>query len=235
MLMKKIMAVLLTVIVLAANIVAANAQDTLGPVTFQQEINQTPNAILVDVRTPSEYAEGHLENARNIDWKSSDFAKRMDSIDHNAPLYLYCLGGGRSNAAANQLKKQGFTHIKQLKGGFLAWKNDNLPIEEASAASKDPYTKDDLQKTLQAHERVLVDFNAPWCGPCLIMAPKVKKIEKEFAGKIYVERINVDDAKDLTQSMGIRSIPMLILFENGKAVKALEGGQSLKEIRKFLQ
>ncbi len=109
------------VLFFATGIVVAKAQDTLSPVQFQQETDNTSGAVLVDVRTPGEYAEGHLENARNIDWKSPDFTQRMEAFGHDTPLYLYCLAGGRSDAAARQLKKQGFTHVKQLGGGYLAW------------------------------------------------------------------------------------------------------------------
>lgn len=216
-------------------IMTVKAQDTLSPARFQYAIDHTPNAVLIDVRTPKEYGTGHLKNARNIDWKDKGFFQQVDTIDHNTAIYLYCLGGTRSNAAANQMKAQGFTHIKQLSGGILAWQNDKLPIDKANSETTDAYTKADLQKVLQVHPRVLVDFNAPWCGPCLVMAPRIKKLEKEFSGKLYIERINVDNAKNLAESMNIRSIPILILFENGQPIKALEGNQSLKAIRAFLQ
>lgn len=213
---------------------SAKAQDTLSPNQFEKEINRS-NIHLIDVRTPQEYSEGHIANAQNIDYKNSDFLQRMDSLDKNTPIYLYCLAGSRSNAASQKLKAEGFTNIKQLSGGYLAWKNNQLPIETNSNTINDEYTSSDLKKVLDAHTRVLVDFNAPWCGPCLVLAPKIKKIEKEFSGRLFIERINVDKAAALAQSMNIRSIPLLVLFENGKPIKALEGNQSLKEIRKFLQ
>ncbi|PZP49598.1 MAG: hypothetical protein DI598_07440 [Pseudopedobacter saltans] len=211
-----------------------NAQDSLSPKVFKQTIEANTNAVLIDVRTPKEFEEGHLEKAKNIDFKNPNFLQKIDSLNRNTPIYLYCLAGSRSSAAAQKLKANGFTNIKQLDGGYLAWKNDNLPIA-TNSISKDEYTKDDLQKVLESHTKVLVDFNAPWCGPCLVLAPKIKKIEKEFTGKVFIERVNVDKAPALTQSMNIRSIPLLVLFENGKPIKALEGNQSLKEIRQFLQ
>lgn len=227
--------VVCVIVLLFTNIIWAKAQDTLSPSNFQQAIANTPNAVLVDVRTAKEYSEGHLPNAHNIDVKGNDFIQKMDSINHDTPLYLYCLAGSRSDAAAKKLKAQGFTHIKQLSGGYLNWKNNNLPIEQATSTNKDAYTQEDLQKVLKAHDRVLVDFGASWCGPCLVLAPKIKKLEKENTGKLYIQKINVDDAKELTQSMNVRSIPLLVLFENGKPVKALEGNQSMKALRAFVQ
>ncbi|MFT4203847.1 MAG: thioredoxin family protein [Chitinophagaceae bacterium] len=129
----------------------------------------------------------------------------------------------------------GITNIVKSIAILFLFLHTTIAKAQGTIKSKDAYTKENLQKVLNAHDKVLVDFNAPWCGPCLVMAPKIKKLEKEFFGKIYVERINVDNAATLTQDMDIRSIPLLILFEKGKPIKALEGNQSIKNIRKFLQ
>lgn len=72
---------------------------------------------------------------------------------------------------------------------------------------------------------VLVDFWAPWCGPCLMMAPVLEELEKGWQGKIKVGKVNVDENAGLASRYGVMSIPTLILFKNGKALKEWIGVQ----------
>ncbi|TDU40487.1 rhodanese-related sulfurtransferase [Gelidibacter sediminis] len=73
---------------------------------------------LVDVRTPDEYAEGHIENAVNIDYYRDDFSSAFNNLDKDKPIYIYCRSGNRSGKAAIILSDLGFKEIYDLKGGF---------------------------------------------------------------------------------------------------------------------
>ena len=91
--------------------------------------------------------------------------------------------------------------------------------------------KDTFEKeVLQADKPVLVDFWASWCGPCMMLAPTVSEIAEEFADKVKVCKINVDEEPELAAKFGISSIPTLILFRNGKVESTSVGVRPKDEI-----
>ena len=76
---------------------------------------------LVDVRTPSEFSEGYISYAENINVMASDFEQKIQKLDKEKPVYIYCRSGQRSNKAAQKMKELGFEEIYDLEGGILAW------------------------------------------------------------------------------------------------------------------
>ena len=76
------------------------------------------------------------------------------------------------------------------------------------------------------HGVTLVDFYADWCGPCKAIAPTLEKLSKEFEGKIKIGKINVDENQAIPSSLGIMSIPTLILYKDGKMIEKKVGGLS---------
>ncbi|MGB7841210.1 MAG: rhodanese-like domain-containing protein, partial [Salinimicrobium sp.] len=92
----------------------------IGPEKFKQEI-QKEDVQFIDIRTPKEYREGHIEGAKNINFLSDDFLKQFSKLDKEKPVYIYCRSGNRSAKASVQLVDEGFTNIIDLKGGFKAW------------------------------------------------------------------------------------------------------------------
>jgi thioredoxin 1 len=80
-------------------------------------------------------------------------------------------------------------------------------------------------EVLQSTEPVLVDFWAPWCGPCRQIAPLVEQLAGENAGSAKVLKLNVDDAPNAAQSYGVSSIPTLMVFKNGEVVDRFVGLQ----------
>jgi len=79
------------------------------------------------------------------------------------------------------------------------------------------------EEVLKSDLPVLVDFWAPWCGPCAMVAPTVEEIAKEYEGKLKVCKLNVDEAPETSTKYGIMSIPTLAIFKDGERVDSIVG------------
>ena len=86
------------------------------------------NFIIIDVRTPQEYASGHLENAINIDYNAPTFKESLATFDKDKTYFLYCRTGNRSSKAFEIMKEMDFKKINHMIGGIAAWINEELPI-----------------------------------------------------------------------------------------------------------
>ena len=102
---------------------------------------------------------------------------------------------------------------------------------------KEPLNLDDsnFAQTINKYQLLLVDFWAPWCGPCRMMSPIIDQVGKEYIGKLVVGKVNVDENPNISGQFGISSIPTLILFKRGQAVNNIIGSVSKSRIDEMVK
>lgn len=195
---------------------------------FEKAVTKDSVQIL-DVRTPAEYASGHIKNTLLANWNDAkEFERRISFIDKKKPVYVYCLAGGRSAAAAEKMRSAGFAKVYELTGGINAWKAANKNLESANTVKQ--MTLDEFNGALTSSKTVLVDFGAEWCPPCKTMEPVIASLQKNNAGKFAL--VKVDGGKDeaVLKTYSVTTLPVFIIFKDGKQVWRKDGVVAEKEI-----
>jgi len=91
-------------------------------------VAENQEIVLIDVRTPEEFQEGHLEGAKLINFYDTDFQEEIKKLDSAKKYVVYCRSGGRSSKSVSAMKKMGFTDVYNMSGGILAWKRAELEL-----------------------------------------------------------------------------------------------------------
>ncbi|MFA7191994.1 MAG: DUF2202 domain-containing protein [Candidatus Paceibacterota bacterium] len=111
----------------------------LSGTEFVNSYKNTPNSVLVDVRTPGEFAEGHIDGATNIDFENKNFIDEVQKLDKEKTYFVYCRSGSRSGQAISIMKSNGFKNIFELEGGIVSNKDElSLTISSGSDYVVDP-------------------------------------------------------------------------------------------------
>ncbi|RFS24622.1 thioredoxin [Chitinophaga silvatica] len=210
----------------------AQQSGSIDAVAFEKGIQQAGVQIF-DVRTAGEFSTGHLPNALQADYtKQDEFKSRVQYLDKQKPVYVYCLSGGRSSAAAKWMRENGFANVVELQGGINAWKQAGKGLDGVTD-SKSQQSIEDYNKAIAAKGYVLTDVGAKWCPPCRQMEPV---LEKFFNSHKNVKKVLVDGGKDteIMKSINATTLPTFIIYKDGKEVWRKQGVLELKELEQHV-
>ncbi|MBP6430961.1 MAG: DUF953 domain-containing protein [Ferruginibacter sp.] len=228
--MKKILSIIC--IALIASCTAQQSKTVLTADEFEKAIT-TDSVQILDVRTKGEFNSGYINKALQADWNDSkEFERRVSFIDKTKPVYVYCLAGGRSAAAAAKLRSDGFK-VLELKGGINAWKASNKSL--VGKVDEKQMTVEAYNNTIVGSKVVLVDFGASWCPPCKQMEPILQKVEKDLAGKFTLLKVDGGKDEDLIKLHNVTALPVFIIYKEGKEVWRKDGVCSEEELNSKLQ
>jgi rhodanese-related sulfurtransferase len=218
--------------ILLFSMIACKAQpesnQKLGPDAFEKGISQSGIQVL-DVRTAGEFQGGHIKNALLADWNDkTQFNERVKYVDKDKPVYIYCLAGGRSAAAADWMRQNGFTSVLELLGGMNAWKKESKPVEGMS--NEPQMTIEQYWAKIPKNKTTLVDFGASWCPPCIKMAPVIDELESTKDLNFLLVKVDAGIHTDIQKALNIEPIPVFIIYKEGKEFWRKQGVVSKEEL-----
>lgn len=111
----------------------------------------------------------------------------------------------------------------------------HLPFDSPAPMPKAITDADFAKDVLQSKMPVVVDFWAPWCGPCKAMNPILEQLATDLEGKITFVKMNVDENNEIPQQFNVMSIPTFVIFKEGKPVKSIIGSKSKEDFRKEVE
>jgi thioredoxin len=147
---------------------------------------------------------------------------------------VYCKVGGRSSQAASKLAELGFTEIYNLDGGIMKWNAVGKTISAEKTDKIIGICDQEYNEFIASNEKVVVNFYAEWCAPCKKMAPYMTKLETELKDKITLKRFDADKNKTIVDFLKLDSLPVVIIYENGKEIWRNVGFLSEEELKKHL-
>ncbi|HNP33768.1 MAG TPA: thioredoxin domain-containing protein [Flavobacterium sp.] len=206
----------------------SKAIQTIDAKTYAEKLKATNNPQLLDVRTPEEYKDGHIDNAANVNWNGDNFVTEASKYDKSKPIFVYCKAGGRSAKAADKLAELGFTEIYNLDGGMMKWNTNDTSGKIIGICDQE------FGELIKSSDKVMIDFNAKWCEPCKKMKPYISKLETEMKDKVKIVSLDADENKTIVQQLKLDGLPTIIVYEKGKEVWRNVGFISEEDLKKHL-
>jgi len=196
-----------------------------------EEGMQQPGVQIFDVRTTGEFNAGHLHDALQADFtKKEEFNERVKYLDKEKPVYVYCLSGGRSTAAATWMRDNGFKEVVEMQGGINAWKKAGKALD--GVKDEPQMTIPSFWQAVKAEKLVLVDVGAEWCPPCRKMEPVLQQF---LQANKAVQLVRVDGGKDqaVMKAINAAELPTFVFYKNGQEVWRKTGIVDISELNKL--
>ncbi len=201
--------------------------------TFEKKLKQSSHPQILDARSPQEFSENHLIGAVHVNTGDVDaFKNTLATLKKQEPVFVYSINNGRSGAVARQLREQGFIEVYELPGGIAHWIGAGKPIE--TKADKGISTEE-FEKAVASKDLVLVDVGSKYCGGCKKLAPVVESIGREQPDALNIVKIELCDNRALVGSLGIESVPTLILYKGNKPVWRKSGNITREDILEAIE
>lgn len=200
-----------------------------------QDLISKGDGIILDVRTKGETNRGHLIGASFIDFYDADFEMKINLMQKDNPIYIYCQSGSRSYKAAQIMARNGFKSIYNLNGGIRNWNDEGMEMTKSVRIAEDESPELSLaefNKMLDTDQVILVEFQTKWCAPCKKMAPVIADLQEEFKNKAVIIQIDADKNRALSKHFQLSGVPQFIVFEDKKETWRHTGiidDQSLRE------
>lgn len=125
---KLMLFVLVTVLGIGCNTKSQSQSEAIKVLTPTEFKEKSANQTIIDIRTPQEFNQGHIEGAININYYDRNFMDQIAKYDKNQPIFIYCRSGNRTSPASRKMADFGFTQINDLEGGILYWLKNNNEI-----------------------------------------------------------------------------------------------------------
>jgi thioredoxin len=199
--------------------------------TFAEKLKVAGTSQLLDVRTPEEFANEHIDNATNVNWNGDDFEAKASKYDKSKPIFVYCKVGGRGLKAANKLSEMGFTEIYNLDGGIMKWNANGMakPSDRIIGMCSQEFAE-----LLKSDKEIVINFHAKWCEPCKKMEPYILKMQTEMKDQVSIIRLDADENKTLLESLKLDSLPAILIYKDGKEIWRNIGYISEEDLKKHL-
>ena len=218
-------------------IVLKNGYYQVGSHEFDRLI-KSGKGMLLDVRTKGEFDNEHIVNSGQLNYYAFDFKKKLDLLPKDQEIYLYCNTGYRSEKTAKMLIKKGYTNVYNLERGIMEWIFEELPViigEKTDKKQPDKVSIEKFVSTIASDTLVLIDFYAPWCGPCRKMMPLIDSIKTQYHPRMKVFKVNSDVSKKLIKQQKIIGVPLFRLYRNNELLFEKAGMLSRKELEAIIE
>lgn len=199
-------------------IIKTNTIQHLEVSVFEAKLSES-NGILLDVRTEEEISQGHIPGASFINLYDENFNQKINFIQKDKPIFVYCKMGGRSAKASQELINVGFKEVYNLTGGIQAWYNNGYEIIKDSIIPvlTQEFTIEQFDSLInQSSKPNIVCFQTKWCLPCKKMHPILSEISDSLKTDINIIKIDMDRNIALSKRFYIKSVPTFIGLTNGE-------------------
>ena len=192
----------------------------MPPSSFRKTIKRP----LAQQQQQQQQQQQNLESAQQTQTQSrvANFMSKLNSVKTTN----YLQGDDGSNSSETDLADYQPMNSNDESININAHENQNGDNNDDGVVTRENFEKEVLNST----QPVLIDFWAPWCMPCKIIAPAVEKLAEEFKGRVKVSKANVDENPDIATELSVMNIPTLVLFKNGSEVSRIIGVNSKESI-----